>query len=1033
MSSTGNRADSKRKGHIIIPIHESSDARVFSEESSIIQVEALNDLQDRVKETLGRIKDFSNSLESDDLWERLRHHDVITILGGRGTGKTTFILNALHSLSRAEKGLDLINLGIIDPTLVECRESIFLNIISRIRQKVDNWRNSPSLGAPSELGKYDQFQRQLQVLAKGLSQLNGIGSKALMHDAWDEPEFIMEEGLNNVQQGEALERDFHLFIKAALDCLGKKAFIMAFDDIDTNFSNGWDVLEILRKYLTSPQLVVLLSGDFDLYSNLVRMKQWEHFDKEFLKKEFDTGSKADAVRFRNRVDSLEDQYMLKILKPSRRIELKRLEQVVAEYTVSVLRKDGDVTPEGLSESLREMLITNYHLTKSTGLPAATLHLIKQPVRTVIQILRGIEELNCESSTQDQLSSAFAMHDRMARIFATPLRHLGFQGPKDILATRERFGMNTLALRLQQNGLLEDGAALPPTLGSDDRNSMALVMGGHYATAIHQQPGLLFDYFIKVLLTRDEVGERDEETQQEYLKLVSLEVDDLCSITALKHGVYSQRITYKSGERPINRGYLRLSAKWIQRQSALERIQTLWCTPELTKGQLDEEVIPDGVNEHVTDFLNSPGWKDISVKHNQLIGKYYNISDSLSKYITSWHKAIANLLLVGINDGGRKTAYFLSAYRLVALIGLLAEFDKGELEDALKRTLWPKAIRKEQGAVDDKDPDVLQGEDDDTPDDQNTNFDSLEDFLEAVDAWKSSSKGQESGIKPLPLQVYADIWSRFQDTIDKIAEELKDLHAGFVIERFVVAFLNACLVEECLHNKQDIQLNLDRPISAEDNFVQNLAKIRSDLVPKEIYPLFSWVFACPVWSILLGPDSQSMKIHQEFLSQIYKQPTSEGSTTPAFAEVHYSGAYFRNLYPLLNTLAVSYAHKQTKKARKATDSSFHGITYDDIEMFISKLTPLSDIDENIINGYYDLAKTLLEDKWGTVSSILKEYPFKAKISVEVLANCARVDVFRAVMAKSDQIQTMSVKPSTPNGQAYLRAFMEVFKSHMVSDW
>ncbi|MCD8079453.1 MAG: hypothetical protein LUF04_03295 [Bacteroides sp.] len=59
---------------------------------------------------------------------------------------------------------------------------------------------------------------------------------------------------------------------------------MAFDDVDTDFAKGWPVMETIRKYLTSPQLITILSGDINLYTLLIRKKQWENFGKPLLKK-----------------------------------------------------------------------------------------------------------------------------------------------------------------------------------------------------------------------------------------------------------------------------------------------------------------------------------------------------------------------------------------------------------------------------------------------------------------------------------------------------------------------------------------------------------------------------------------------------------------------------------------------------------------------------------------------------------------------------------------------------------------------------
>lgn len=1028
------------KREIIISVEESTDARVFSNESDIIQQDALDALKGLTAETVRRIGGFTKRLhESGGRWERPRHHDVIAIFGGRGTGKTTFILNALNTLSGRDS--EILSLGIIDPTLVECRESIFLNIISRVRKKVDEQRRSQQLFDNGH-SRYQMFDESLNRLAQGLAQLNGIGTKALSHDVWDDPHFIMQEGLFNVQQGEELESHFHQFLDDALKCLNMKAFIMAFDDIDTDFSRGWDVLEILRKYLTSPQLVVLLSGDFELYSNLIRMEQWKHFEADFLDKERDSSPHNELKRFRERVDSLEDQYLRKILKPERRIELKRLEQVVEQHRVGVALSHwpaDKVTP--LAAFTRSNLQAHYHLTSATGLESALSHIIKQPLRTVIQVLQSWAEVEVKRDMDGPPVSPFDLHEDMARIFATQLGHFGFRWPKDILAARTRFGMNVLAQRLQQNDLLQDGTALPATLGTDDRSSAALVMGGYYAAAILKQPSLAIDYFIKVLLTRDQVGTSSKNVQEAYFKAASLGVDEPSLITARKHAAYAQELVYPTGTRPVSRGYLRLSAEWIQRQEALERIRILWGLDSL-----DEEVLKHGtydltiVSAHMYDFLVKDILDQLHLRAGQYSGRYYNTVNSLSKYTTSWHKAIANLLLAGITVGGRKNAHFLSAYQLVALVGLMAESAPGELEATIKRNLDPTQLRKFQ-------PEAYQesailndsGEDLDTSLGGKFEFETLSAFLEEVAVWKAKC----SGISALPLEVYASIWIRFQRNLEKIEGELTELYVGFVLDRFAVAFLNAILVEEAWHKDATIRLNEDTPIDSEKVLIDNIKYVRDE---SQECPYFDWILACPLWSLLLKRNSETLKEHLKAL---------ELTEIPSYASVSYSGTSFYNLHPLLNSLVVP-SHRESKKntvllnseiafdvSQKIKATQTHALKSvrstlirrekqstknewnlpSDVRLaasnLLDKITPLQALPARILRTHYLRSKQWFKDEWDTV---VKTLPQHAK-NIDTLTRYARSQLFR--LAKNSTGHKGSfVTTKSKNGQAYLRAFLEV---------
>jgi hypothetical protein len=80
-----------------------------------------------------------------------------------------------------------------------------------------------------------------------------------------------------------IEHKFHIFIERSLHFIGKECFLMAFDDVDTDFSRGWPVLEVIRRYLTSPRWITVVCGDLDLFAILVRGKQWSNFEEKNLK------------------------------------------------------------------------------------------------------------------------------------------------------------------------------------------------------------------------------------------------------------------------------------------------------------------------------------------------------------------------------------------------------------------------------------------------------------------------------------------------------------------------------------------------------------------------------------------------------------------------------------------------------------------------------------------------------------------------------------------------------------------------------
>ncbi len=297
---------------IIIKIEESLDANKSFEVNNLLQKRAIEKINKLVKNRLNKVSDCGN-----------RKHDTITVLGERGSGKTSLLLNLKTILEKHEDELVFLR-KIIDPTLFETKQNILVSIISLIADEIKDKAT-------------DEWRQSLVELGDGLKLLDGIGSDIIKSDLFDDGALILEKGLDHASSGLNLEENLNKFICQSLSLLSddkkdkKKMFILVFDDIDTNIDKGWMVLETIRKYLTSCKLQIFVSGDWELYSSLVRMKQWDNFDRKILpEKEW-----YDKI---NLVNDLEEQYLIKILKPEYRIYLENFYQLT--------KKTEDIIVEG---------------------------------------------------------------------------------------------------------------------------------------------------------------------------------------------------------------------------------------------------------------------------------------------------------------------------------------------------------------------------------------------------------------------------------------------------------------------------------------------------------------------------------------------------------------------------------------------------------------------------------------------------------------------------------------------------------------
>lgn len=210
------------KEKIVIDLKTAQDAQVLRKEE-IIQREALEKLKRLIKAIFNQSGQFKEKLDNRHISQR--YHNVITIDGDRGTGKSTFILNIFELIRKGglfedDPDIDpkIKPLGIIDPTLVEGMENVFITIISRIKSAVDECIDE------KEEDDVNRWMKKLSELARGLPTIQGVGTDAFKNEFWDDHQYILQEGLISAIQAEKLERDFHIFVRESLKMTGKKSF-----------------------------------------------------------------------------------------------------------------------------------------------------------------------------------------------------------------------------------------------------------------------------------------------------------------------------------------------------------------------------------------------------------------------------------------------------------------------------------------------------------------------------------------------------------------------------------------------------------------------------------------------------------------------------------------------------------------------------------------------------------------------------------------------------------------------------------------
>lgn len=395
-------------------------------------------------------------------------YNTISIFGNRGTGKTTFILSILQQIEKTYEKAKI--LKIIDPTQMEEKEHVFLVILSlidtEVRSKIETHKRNYNSGVCC----YErEWNNKLSSLAKGLPTLEGLNNK--QYENWDDDSYIVERGLKNVKAAYDLEKNFHELTELALKILQKEFFVLAFDDIDVDMSKGWPVLETIRKYLTTPMFVVLLSGNPTLYSYNVRLHQWNQLKN--LKEHEDHD-------YKSQVNQLEGQYLLKVLKPENRIQLRTLLDYKHIYQTSYMIKEEDKEIVDIYSDMLQHLGIHKNSTQQLFID----YLLGLSIRSQVSILSDYNEPDIMSQINVYVSRMMAADIDVDLAVKNP-----------ILTT-----ISIVEYLKKSNGFSHSYLLIPNTL-NHDMNGVFMGLTTVFANQVKQSPWIIFDYMLRVGYTR----------------------------------------------------------------------------------------------------------------------------------------------------------------------------------------------------------------------------------------------------------------------------------------------------------------------------------------------------------------------------------------------------------------------------------------------------------------------------------------------------------------------------------------------------
>lgn len=345
---------------IFFPVNQTENAAHRSHKT-LLAIDVYEKLHEFIKEAVQ-----VPHAHRQETFSQNRVHRAVLIDGARGTGKSSVLIN-LETYLRSKDAHLLNRVHIfkpVDPTLLEDHDDLFLNVIVAAMLSDDTVRKA-QVNDPD--GR-QQLQNQLQLLAQALESMQSQREK---------------QGLDKIRSfigNQQLVEEVHNFFNAIRKLLDKDLLVLTIDDVDTSLNRAFENMEVVRRYLVTPYVLPLISGDLELYQEVT----WREFHGRLLQDS--SYKKKEAYE---RAVGLAKEYQRKILPLQYRLKMPS----VPDYLVkeSILLGD-DNTRHGLSLPIFHGWIELLVNGPVNGIENSRLIVPLPVVRALAQLIYRVKEL-----------------------------------------------------------------------------------------------------------------------------------------------------------------------------------------------------------------------------------------------------------------------------------------------------------------------------------------------------------------------------------------------------------------------------------------------------------------------------------------------------------------------------------------------------------------------------------------------------------------------------------------------------------------
>ncbi|MCH5180290.1 MAG: hypothetical protein J1F32_03685 [Erysipelotrichales bacterium] len=250
------------------------------------------------------------------------HSNIITVLGGRGSGKTSFLLSVKEYIRKNYSVYYVVN-ELIEPSGISDSNNILKLILSALFNSYINLvEDSDKNRNPTLLEQFVKLSKYVTRLTKNNESIDDSDDLfALRHIFKIKEEFY---------------KLFELFINEVNECSERKGVevvTIMIDDMDLNSKDCYEMLEQIRKYLSIHNVIIVLAGNKDDFEYSVRNEYVKNYKSLLPNDDYYRYRPSSVLMDYQKIIEMTNNYLVKILPEVFRIELRNNASNILDSTI----------------------------------------------------------------------------------------------------------------------------------------------------------------------------------------------------------------------------------------------------------------------------------------------------------------------------------------------------------------------------------------------------------------------------------------------------------------------------------------------------------------------------------------------------------------------------------------------------------------------------------------------------------------------------------------------------------------------------